>query len=690
MSATRVLVSTAIASSLALSGCSTAAHRVQPPVHRVAVKEPRPNVVHRVTAGRPVPHLTRFDDCQGLLSAVKREAQAEVGPYGLPGAPYGGSYGEAVDGVMAPVPAPAVAGAPAGMASGGGTTSASAAGTGAAAASAPAPADAGFSTTNNQEAGVDEPDLAKTDGHVMVLVRHQPFGLQVLKVDGDAPTKLGFLDLGQYVGDAQLFLVGSLAVVLGPAVTAGADGRPQTVATVVSLADPARPEVVRTFRVPGDEVDARLIAGRVVLVVQRWPVLPWPSASTSGYDTTATARNRNVIASSGLSDWLPPVTTTPSHHRFAPACDATWHAAKPQGLGTVSVVSFDPKDESSVHQTTVLGTASTVYASSTGLYLATADWRPVPVPMPGRPVAAGGGMAVDGAVAPYVAPTTTRIHAFDLHDPATPRYVGSGTVAGQIVDQYSLSEYHGDLRVATTVGTAIPAPGEGEAPKVLSDSRVTVLRPADGALVQVGQVRGLGRGERIYGVRFLDDIGYVVTFRQIDPLFVLDLSDPAHPREAGHLKVTGYSAYLHPLGDGLLFGLGRKVDSRAHPTGEQLSVFDVSTPASPTLRSRVYVDGAFSPAEEDHHAFLWWAKDRLVVVPMADEMSPQTQMAVYHVSADGVVAKVGAVEPPSAGEYYGGLERSIVIGGVLYVVSDNGVLASDLHSLKRVAWIPFQ
>jgi len=132
-------------------------------------------------------------------------------------------------------------------------------------------------------------------------------------------------------------------------------------------------------------------------------------------------------------------------------------------------------------------------------------------------------------------------------------------VDGQIVDQYSLSEYHGDLRVATTVGTATPAPGEGSAPKVLSDSRVTVLRPVGHALVQVGQVRGLGRGERIYGVRFLDDIGYVVTFRQIDPLYTIDLSAPARPRVAGELEVEGVSTYLHPIGKDLLLGVTRQL-----------------------------------------------------------------------------------------------------------------------------------
>jgi uncharacterized secreted protein with C-terminal beta-propeller domain len=682
-----MFVTAAVASSLALSGCSATARRGEPALPPVPGTHAPTPAVHRVVAGRPAPPLATFGDCKGLLAAVKREAETEVGAYGLPG-------GGGIAPPMAMMGGDAVAAAGVG-ARGAGAESSSAGGPGAPAMAAPGPASPGFSTTNNQEAGVDEPDLAKTDGHLMVLVRHQPFGLQVMKVDGDTPRKLGFLDLGPYAGDAQLFLAGSLAIVLGPAAVSDGRGTPETVATVVSLTDPTRPAVVRTFRVPGDEVDARMLAGRVVLVVQRWPTLPFRSPggySGSAGPSGALAANRTVIARSRLADWLPPVTTTPGHRTFAPACDATWHAAGPQGLGTVTVVSFDPKQESSVRQTTVIGNAGTVYASSTDLFLATSDWHPVPV---GRPVAAGAPMAVDGPAtvdgpgAAYVRPASTQIHAFDLHDPAAPRYVGSGTVAGQIVDQYSLSEYHGDLRVATTVGTAIPAPGEGEAPKVLSDSRVTVLRPLHGALVQVGQVRGLGRGERIYGVRFLDDIGYVVTFRQIDPLFVLDLSDPAHPREVGRLKVTGYSAYLHPLGDGLLFGLGRRVDSRAHPIGEQLSVFDVSTPADPTLRSRVYVNGGYSPAEDDHHAFLWWAKDRLVILPMSDEQSPTTEIAVYHVTDTGVIGKVGAVQPPT-GPGYVGIERSLVIGGVLYVVSDGGVLASDLHSLKRVAWIPFR
>ena len=662
MPALRIVVSTAVATSLAVSGCSS------------AVREAH----HSAPIPRPVPSaqlaaLTTFDDCDGLLAAVKAEAAKEVGAYGLNGGFWG--RGGFQFGLQT---------APGALAMEKSAAGALGAVDAVAAPAAPGASTGSFSTTNNQEAGVDEPDLAKTDGHLLVIVRHQPFGLQVMTVDGGAPHAAGFLALGQYAGDAQLFLAGSLAVVIGPTVVAEPAGPiatqgPLTVATVVSLADPDHPQVVRTFRVPGGEVDARMLAGRVVLVVQRWPNLPFrmPNGPSSRAQTRATAHNRAVVKGSALADWLPPVITTPGRHTFAPACDATWHSAKPQGVSTVDVVSFDPADEASVRQTTILGTAGVVYASTKGLYLATNDWQPTP--MYG---------ALAAKMAPYGLPSTTRIHAFDLSAPAAPSYVGSGVVPGQIVDQYSLSEYHGDLRVATTVGVATPAPGEGGAPKTLSDNRVTVLRPVGHALVQVGQVRGLGRGERIYGVRFLDDIGYVVTFRQIDPLYVLDLSDPTRPREVSHLEVTGYSAYLHPLGNGLLFGLGRRVNAMAHPLGEQLSVFDVSTPATPTLRSRLYENDAVSPAEDDHHAFLWWANDRLIVVPMYRENSSTSDVAVYHVSDDGAIERVGSVHPPAATDYFG-LERSLVIGDVLYVVGEQGVLASNLTSLRQVAWIPF-
>ena len=136
---------------------------------------------------------------------------------------------------------------------------------------------------------------------------------------------------------------------------------------------------------------------------------------------------------------------------------------------------------------------------------------------------------------------------------------------------------------------------------------MTTLAQQDGTLVQLGQVGGLGRGEQIYAVRFVGDVGYVVTFRRTDPLFTIDLSDPAAPRLRGELELLGYSAYLHPLGDGRLLGIGQSATAEGRRTGAQATLFDVSDLDAPRVTSQVDLPSGWSDVEQDHHAFLWWS-----------------------------------------------------------------------------------
>src|ERR1019366_6349325 len=147
---------------------------------------------------------------------------------------------------------------------------------------------------------------------------------------------------------------------------------------------------------------------------------------------------------------------------------------------------------------------------------------------------------------------------------------------------------------------------------------VTVLRSSGPALVPVGQVSGLGAGQQIYSVRFVADVGYVVTFRQVDPLYTVDLSDPSAPRVAGQLELEGYSSYLHPLGNGLLLGVGQDVGANNEPSGSELELFDVSDPSSPTRVQKMALGlGSSSQVLYDHHAFLFWPPKNLAVLPLA-------------------------------------------------------------------------
>ena len=148
---------------------------------------------------------------------------------------------------------------------------------------------------------------------------------------------------------------------------------------------------------------------------------------------------------------------------------------------------------------------------------------------------------------------------------------------------------------------------------------MTVLRQNDGDLLEeIGQVGGLGKGERIYAVRFMGETGYVVTFREVDPLYTVDISDPTAPEVLGELKVAGYSAYLHPVGEGLILGVGQDATDEGQTLGVQVSLFDVSDLANPTLlyRETIGTRGSTSDAATDHLAFNYFGTLDRLAIPM--------------------------------------------------------------------------
>jgi uncharacterized secreted protein with C-terminal beta-propeller domain len=288
----------------------------------------------------------------------------------------------------------------------------------------------------------------------------------------------------------------------------------------------------------------------------------------------------------------------------------------------------------------VMTDAQTVYGSTKHLYVATQRWIDPNTPATGLPSS-----------------TTTLISRFDVSDPDSTTYEGSGSVPGYLLNQYSMSEQDGDLRVASTTE---PIWWEG-AQQQPSRSLVTVLRGK--AMTTVGQVDGLGHGQRIYSVRFAGDVGYVVTFRQIDPLYVIDLSDPTNPRVQGELEIPGYSAYLHPVGPGRLLGVGQGA----------ASLFDVSDPSAPKLLSKVDL-GGFSQAEYDPHAFLYWGPKKLALLPLSGD--------VVGLRVAGPLAEAGRIG-------HAGAQRSIVVVGRIYTVGYDGVMASDLDSFAQLSFVAF-
>jgi len=273
---------------------------------------------------------------------------------------------------------------------------------------------------------------------------------------------------------------------------------------------------------------------------------------------------------------------------------------------------------------------------------------------------------------------STALHAFSTTRAGETAYVGSGQVDGYLLNQWSLSESGGMLRVATT---SLPPWDSSES----AESSVRVLEERSGGLHEIGSVGGLGRGERIYAVRYIGDTAFVVTFRQVDPLYTVDLSDPRAPRVVGSLKVPGYSAYLHPLGGDLLLGVGQDADANGRPTGVKLSVFDVSSLSAPRRLSTASVGPhSYTEAEYDHHAFLWWAPERLAVVPAVQysaDFSDATfgGMVAYRVSPSGGLSEVARMG--SSGRDVGAsYSRAVVVGSHLLLISGDSVFTTSVSS----------
>jgi Beta propeller domain len=533
-----------------------------------------------------------------------------------------------------------------------------------------------YSTTNVQEEGVDEPDIVKTDGATIFTVVGQT--LYAVAASGPGgPRIVGSLALTRLGGD--LLLHGSrLLVIQGAspiAVEPLAGGgiarlapallsQGQTLITEVDVGDPAALKVARTLTLDGQYVNARQngATARVVL------------SSTPRAYTVAAVRGR-------ASGWLPRsrfASRISGRHRTRKivACRAVRRPPSFSGLGMVSILTIDlDKGLWEVDADAVMTDAQTVYGSAGHLYVATQRW-------------------IDPQTQPGDLPkTSTLIHRFDVGDPDRTTYEASGEVPGYLLNQYSLSEQGGDLRVASTEE---PVWSQGEQ-QGSSQSHVTVLRRQGSTLAPIGRVSGLGQGQRIYSVRFIGDVGYVVTFRQVDPLYTIGLADPTAPKVLGQLELLGYSAYLHPIADDLLLGVGQDATPQGATKGVQVSLFGVGDPAHPKLLAQHAIGAASSSQVEfDSHAFLYWAPRQLVVLPVqvfdsgaGQPSSPGFTGAIALTVDRSGIAEAGRVAHDPADGYVPAINRSIVIGDQLLTVSDGGVLASALDGFGRVGWVAF-
>ncbi|MBT6923171.1 MAG: hypothetical protein HOA35_01370 [Euryarchaeota archaeon] len=608
-----------------------------------------------------------------------------------------------------------------------------------------------YSGTNNQEQGVDEADFVKTDGYNIYFINGRNLVIFAVPEFGE----LNLLSTTSIQGNpTAMMLDGDRLVVISSVSTwtiASNDPLSEelgwddsnvwrtnslTKFTVFDITNRSSPETAKELFIEGNYMTAREVNATVRTVTHAWMNIPglqtWLDLPNGywnldyddplrlelrekvGYQTILD--NQETLARLDLVDLLPKVYERVDgrltvHTMDDDACADFVAPADSLNRGFNSIFTFDLNDENFAFQADhIVGNYPMVYASEDLLVLTENAWDWWWF---------WGNDNMNDA---------TNIHTFDISNPGDTVYTGSGRVNGTILNQFSISEHEGVLRVAATSGQW--ARWWMENPEPMSSSVVNFVRSVDvdtdeQTLVEVGRVDNIAPEERIWSARFDGDRCYLVTFRQIDPLWVIDMSDETNPTILGELEIPGVSTYIHPLSrDHLLtIGIGPGEDGLGLDwSNTRLSLFNITDPTTPAVDDVLSLSPVIDPSESgwswsfseasyEHKAFQYWAPKGMLAVPLATYKYDSwyneeggysysynfvSKLMIVNVSEEtGTLSVHGEVNHSSfyssdnQRSYYNSYDvrRSIFMGDFIYALSAQGVTATNLTTMETSASI---
>lgn len=534
-----------------------------------------------------------------------------------------------------------------------------------------------YSGTNNQVAEVEEADVVKTDGkyiyvlnssagtvYISLANRGEPEQISALRVTESADAaSLGFQIIDMYVSGDRLIIIGLKQ-------EEGENGTvAETVTKIYDITDRTAPALLKEFAQSGYDLSSRLTDG-VLYVFSNVSYYAEPKESD-------------------LSTYIPQLyedkTACPiaeeSIHIFDGEVDRQYLLA----------TSVDIDSATRVDSITALGGGDTLYANTESIYVAAAKCS-VSYEEQER-----------ATVMKYE--DSTRLIRFAI-EKGKLTAAAEGAVRGNILNQFSMDESKEHFRIVTTVTGSIDeensdassavssAADEAPAADTSAASAATKSKIAtidttttnalfvlDRNLKTVGQIVGLAPGERVYSVRFMGNYGYFVTFRQVDPLFAVDLTDPTAPKVLSALKIPGFSNYLHPYGDGLLLGIGKNADETTGRTDTvKLSMFDISDPANVTERDKTSLDCYYTQVDNTHKAALIDVKYDLIAFMGSDAYY------IYGYSAETGFAQKAKLQV----DWIGGYDvRGLYIGDYFYICTTNGINTYRLDTFEAVSSLRF-
>lgn len=580
-----------------------------------------------------------------------------------------------------------------------------------------------FSTTNTQESAVDEADRLKTDGDYLYTSSINKPEINIFQADSNA-TKVATYTLDTLNPDQStlsgLYLRSTAQQLLAIS-DDGVQNFPmwdmwfgpnywqdrKTEVFSLDISDQSAPEQTNKLTLDGQLISSRRIGSTLYLATRHTPTVDGLIISPGS--TSELSSNKSLINQSSISEMLPTYQLNDGNKQaLFSASDCFISGYDQSSQLQSSVISLLAIDLDTATPTPrghcYVGDAETVYASSEALYLATTRYS----------------YTNENGVAIYNGQPSTEIHKFSL-DSNIPEYRGTGSVEGHLgwqqdLKPFRMSEHDDVLRVITYTGSRADSDSSPAHLYTLQENSENATLDILGTLPNDARPAPLGKpGEQVYATRFIGERAYLVTFRMTDPLYIVDLSDPADPFIASELEINGYSDYLHPVGENYLLGIGKDAiasteagDGRgAWYQGVKLSLIDISDATAPFEKQQIILGkrGSETAVSHTHHALTSLLKgdsmelaipvsihETLYNGPSANTSEDPsyyynwTRDELYRLSINtvtGAIEVLPAIESerqPVDGEYYYSWEwphdRSAIIDDTVYYLQNDNVLTN--------------
>lgn len=531
-----------------------------------------------------------------------------------------------------------------------------------------------YSQTNKQVAEVDEADMVKTDGEYIYILNKNDGTVEITKANDGELEKTFTLQTGMDMrlknSDTQaldMYISDNRLIVIGAQYLNNVNGEfgQRTKAMIYDIANPENPQKANEFAQSGYYISSRLYNGVLYLFSnQTYYQKPEKNDIATYVPTLYDGDKKCPVSEDDIYIFDGEVD-----RQYLIAC------------------SIDINKGERIDSKTSLGGGDTIYVNTKSVYAAAADCT-------------ASYEKDSDTVEKYL--DSTRLIKFSIENGKFTSAV-EGSVRGNILNQFSMDEYDGYFRIVTTVSGAVKEKADENEESEIIESDIAVSRTNDTSVADtvsfttlpttnalfvldknlkvVGQIVNLAPDERVYSVRFMGKYGYFVTFRQVDPLFAVDLSNPTAPKVLSALKIPGFSNYLHPYGDGLLLGVGKNADENTGRVGKvKLSMFDISNPLDVTEHDKTTLDCSYTQIDNTHKAALI-DHDKNIIAFMGSDA-----YYIYgYTKEDGFKEKAKL----SVDWVYSYDVRGLYIGDYFYICTASGIDSYHLDSFEAVDSIIF-